>query len=58
MTAIPASIAVEAAMTRQAVALEVVKQNAQADRQIANILTQAIESVPKGGHGSVVNIQA
>jgi len=54
---IPASIAVEAAITRQNVALSVIKQAAQADRQIAGILEDAIKNVPTSSfRGGSLNI--
>ena len=52
MTSIPAGIAAEQALTRQAIALETVKKSAEADRAIANILTASIDS----SRGSNVNI--
>lgn len=56
---IPFTIAAEQGLLRQAVALSVIKQAAQADRQIAGILEQAIENVPvSASRGSRVNISA
>lgn len=57
MTAIPAAIAAQTAITQQSIALAVVKQNAQADQAIVGILQQAVESAPaSGSRGSNVNI--
>lgn len=59
MTAIaPAGIAAQQALTQQAVSLEVVRASAEADRQIANILTEAVEGAASSGRGSIVNITA
>ncbi len=55
---IPSGIAAEQALLRQAVALSVLKQSAQADKAIANILEQAVQSVPASGRGGIVNISA
>lgn len=56
---VSAGIAVQQAMIQQAIAMAVIKQNAQADRQIANILMQAVESVPAASHRGVnVNLRA
>lgn len=55
---LPAGIAAQQAITQQNVALSVVKSSAQADQAIAEILTEATESVPTGGRGSIVNITA
>lgn len=55
---LPASIAAQAAITQQNVALSVIKQAAQADRQIANILENAIQNVPTSRLGGNVNFSA
>jgi hypothetical protein len=56
---LPAGIAVQQALTQQAVALETVRQSAEADRAIANILSETITNVPaNGSRGGIVNIQA
>jgi hypothetical protein len=55
---LPAGIAAQAAITQQNVALSVIKQAAQADRQIANILENAIQNVPTSRLGSNVNFSA
>ena len=58
MTAIPAQIAVDQALLRQNVALSVIKQNAQAQQQIAEILEESIQAVPaSSGRGSLVNFK-
>lgn len=59
MVSVPPTIAAEAAQTRLNATLSVIKQAAQADAQIANILTQAIESVPTSPvRGSILNTRA
>ncbi len=58
MTSIPAGIAAQQALTQQAIALETVKKSAEADQAIANLLADAVDNVPKGSRGSVVNITA
>jgi transcriptional regulator len=55
---VPASVAIDAALTRQAIALEVMRASAKADQQMANILEQAIQNVPTGSRGSTVNFSA
>jgi hypothetical protein len=46
MTSIPPTIAAELALTRQNVALSVVKASAEADKAVANILDQAVQNAP------------
>ncbi len=53
---IPASVAADAALTRQAIALEVIRASAKADKQIANMLEQAVQNVPTGSRGANVNL--
>ena len=56
---IPSAIAAEAALTRQAVALEVIRKNAEAGQAIARILEQAADMVPAPVHrGGNVNFSA
>lgn len=56
---IPAGIAAQSFMTRQAIALEVIKQSAKADQQIAGILEAAADSLPKSTiRGANVNFSA
>mgnify|MGYP001334403188 CR=1 FL=1 len=56
---IPAGIAAEMALNQQAVAMSVVKQNAEADQKIAQILEQAVQSAPVSQtRGSNLNITA
>ena len=58
-SAIPAGIAAEQAITRQNIALSVVKAAADADQAIANILADSARSAPiSGTRGSNVNITA
>lgn len=54
---LPAGIAAEAALTRQNVALSVIKQNAEQGEQIAQLLDETIRSAPvNSSRGSNVNI--
>ena len=56
---LPPTIAAEAAITRQNVALSSIKRNADAEKQIANLLEQAIDNVPTSPlRGSRLNITA
>lgn len=55
---LPAAIGAQMAMNQNNVAMAMLKSSAQADRQIANILTEAIENVPTGSRGGNVNISA
>lgn len=56
---IPAGIAAQAAMTRQAIALTMVKQAADMEKQLAGILEAAAANVPvSSSRGSALNIQA
>ena len=43
---IPAGIAAQSFMTRQAISLEVIKMAADSQKQMANILEQAADSLP------------
>ena len=59
MTALPPTIAAEAAINKQNVALSVVKAAADADQQIANILADSARSAPiSGTRGVNVNTSA
>jgi transcriptional regulator len=56
---IPAGIAMNAALTRQAIALEVVKKSADADKAIANMLEQSAANISAlTSRGVNVNISA
>lgn len=56
---VPAGIAAQAALTRQAVALEMVKQAANMEKQLVAILDQAISNVPvSSSRGTTLNMQA
>ena len=56
---IPAGIAANAAMTRQAITMEVIKAGAKADQQVADILAQAADSVAAlTSRGTNVNMTA
>lgn len=59
MTAVlPAGIAAQQALNQQNVALSVIRSSAESDQAIAEILTEATDSVPTGSRGSIVNITA
>jgi hypothetical protein len=59
MTSIPPGIAAQMALNQQNVALSVIKQAADADKAIANILQTAADSVPAStSRGGNVNIRA
>jgi hypothetical protein len=54
-----AGIAATAALTRQAIALEVLKKSAESQGKIAEMLQQAVENVPApASRGVNVNISA
>jgi hypothetical protein len=56
---IPAGIAATAAMTRQAITMEVIKASAKADQQVADILAQSAASVAAlSSRGTNVNFSA
>ncbi|MCI5059614.1 MAG: hypothetical protein MRY79_00925 [Alphaproteobacteria bacterium] len=56
---IPAGIAAQTAQARANVALSAIKQNAEADKQIANLLESAVASIPTSPiRGTNVNIKA
>jgi hypothetical protein len=56
---IPAGIAAEAALTRQAVSLSVMKQASDMDKMLAAILDKAASNVPASAvRGTNVNISA
>lgn len=55
---LPPVIAAEAALSRQNVALSMIKQSADVQKQVADILSQATEDVPvSSSRGSSVNIR-
>lgn len=59
MTEISAGVALNAALTRQAVALGVLKSSAETQQQSADILLGAVLDVPvSGNRGANVNISA
>lgn len=55
---VPATIAAEAAILRQNVALASIKQTAKADQQIANILQDSLTNVAASSRGNNVNLFA
>lgn len=54
---LPAGIAAEAALTQQSASLSILKQAAQSDRAIADILEQTL-TVQPSSRGNTVNIKA
>lgn len=58
MEMLPAALSAQMAMTQNNVAMAMIKSSAQADRQIANILADAITNVPTGSRGGLVNMAA
>ena len=56
---IPAGIAAQSALTRQTIALSVIKAASDADKQLAGILEAAIANVPvSSSRGTSLNLQA
>lgn len=55
---LPPTLSAEMAITRQNVALSMIKSAAQADRQIAAILDNAVRNVSASSLGTNVNITA
>lgn len=54
-----ASVIATAALTRQAISLEVLKQSMEMQRQIVDMLAQAVENVPVSpSRGTNLNISA
>lgn len=51
-------VMINAAMTRQAIALEMVKMSADMQKQVVSLLEQAVANVPVSGRGQAVNISA
>ena len=59
MAGVSASVAAQVAMTRQAIALEVLKQNVEMQQQAMATLLESVASVPVSAtHGTNVNISA
>lgn len=57
MTSVPAGIAAEQAITRQNVALSVIKQSSEQQQKLVEIIDEAARSAPlSGARGSNVNI--
>lgn len=46
MTALPATIAAEMTMTRQAASMSIMKSNAEAQQEMAQVLENAVENLP------------
>ncbi len=56
---IPAALAAQSAVTRQNIGLAVVKQAAQSEQAVANIIQEAVENSPvasSNGRGSNIDI--
>ena len=59
MTSVPASIAAEIQLNRQNIALSVIKQSAEQDQALAQILDDATRTAPiNASRGANVNISA
>lgn len=58
MDLLPAGIEIQRALVQQNVALANVKQSAQAQAQIATILSNAVESISASTRGSLLNTTA
>ena len=59
MSGVSAGIAAQMALTQQAIALEVLKQNAEMQQQVATMLQDSVANVPvSGSRGVSVNISA
>lgn len=56
MTVIPPTLAAEAAITKQNVALSVVKQSAEADEAFVKIIAEAAKTAPVSGSGRGSNV--
>lgn len=58
MTSVPATIAAEQLIAKQALTLSVIKQNAERDQQLARLLEEASRNVPLSAtHGTNINIR-
>ncbi len=55
---VPAQIAAQQAATQQAIALSVLKQSADAEKQVANLLEEAILSVSPSSRGGLLDTTA
>ncbi len=54
---VPAGIAAETALSRQNVALSVIKSNAEQDQKLANVIEQSVQSAPVSNtRGTNINI--
>lgn len=59
MTELPAMIAANMAMTQQAIAMEMIKQAADMQQQMVQMLQESVASVPVStSRGTAVNIAA
>ena len=59
MAEVSAGIAAQLALTQQAIALEVLKQSADMQQQVATMLQESVASVPVSGTlGTNVNVAA
>ena len=58
MTPLPAGIAAEQAITRQNIALSVIKQSHEQQQKLVQILDESIRNIPTGSRGSHVNFSA
>lgn len=59
MTEVSAGIAAQLAMTRQAIALEMIKHSAEMQQSLVAMIEESVDSVPvSGSRGGNVNISA
>lgn len=59
MAEIPAQMAAESALLRQAVSMSVIKQNADMQQKLAEIIQQSLTNVPvSASRGTNVNVSA
>lgn len=55
---LPAAIAMQMAITQQRAALSMIKQTAQMQQQIADVVMQGAANAAASGRGGIVNISA
>lgn len=55
---LPAAIAAQMAITQQRVALSMIKQTAQMQQQIADVVLEGAANAAASGRGQIVNIAA
>ncbi len=53
-----AAIEAQMALSQQRALMGIIKQSVVAERQVVNILTEAVQTVPAGSRGNIVNTSA